>query len=262
MKPLTTYPYSPELLTSKDFFWNCKKSDEIAAYYEKLKQRQLVNPTDGDEKPLLAICQNEKKLCSFILSTVPTMHGWSKETKCCAMAALIVAMKPRLIVEIGVFAGRSLLPMAMAMKHTNNPGKVIGIDPYSREESVKGEYGLNSEWWGNLDHNPMHDLFLEFVKRFGLEAQVQLVKKPSDAVQPMEYDMIHVDGNHSEQALRDAERFGPKCSLGGIAVLDDLMWIGGGPLRAIDALEDMGFVEAFRITGDGECWNVMQRVRV
>lgn len=261
MKPLTTHPYKPELLTSEDYFWNCRTSEALEDYYDRLDSRKVINPTDGDDKALLAIVQNEKKLFSLIVSTVQTMDGWSSPEKCCAMASLVLAIRPKVCVEIGVFAGRSLIPMAMALKHASIPGKVIGIDPYSAQESVKGEQGENEKWWGQLDHNSIHDKFQGFVKRFDLSQQVQLIKKSSNDVEPMECDLIHIDGNHSDQALKDAERFGPKVRLGGIAIMDDLMWVGGGVLRAIDVLEELGFCEAFRVQADGECWNVMQRVK-
>jgi predicted O-methyltransferase YrrM len=262
MKPLTTHPFTTDLLTSKDFFWNCRTADDLADYHHNIKARQLFNPTDSDIKALLAIIQNEKKLASLIVSTVTTMDGWSSPEKGCVLAALILAMRPKVCVEIGVFAGRSLIPMAMAIKHGEIPGKVIGIDPYSAEASAKGEQGENEKWWGQLDHKAIHDKFQNFVQRFDLAQQVQLLRQTSDAVTPMPCDLIHIDGNHSDQAVRDAERFGPTVRLGGIVVCDDLMWVGGGVLRAVDVLEDLGFAEMIRVTDNGECWNVMQRIKV
>ncbi len=44
-------------------------------------------------------------------------------------------------------------------------------------------------------------------------------------------------------------------------VCDDLMWGAGYVLRSIDALEDMGFSEVARIQTEGDCWNIMQRVK-
>lgn len=251
MKPITEHPYSPDLLTSDRYFWNCKTPEQLDTYYKKLAKR-----TDNDLPALLAIVQNEQKLCTMIRTTVVTMDGWCGEDKSCALASLVLAMKQKTICEIGVYAGRSFLPMAMAVQFLNH-GKVIGIDPYSRDASAKDETTDNAKWWGELDHELIYQKFKDAVKRFRLEPQTEIIRKTSDNTEPFQCDMLHIDGNHSDQAMRDAERFGPKVGIGGIIVCDDIMWHGGGVLRAIDFLESIGFVEAFRQDG----WNVLQRVK-
>lgn len=252
MKPITTQPFTPDLLTDKRYWWNAKTPNEIAKAHEYL--RDLEVPTF---EKLLAICQNDRKLFTLISTTIPTMDGWCSVPKACALAALVLARKPDTVVEIGVWAGRSLLPMAMAAKHINH-GTVIGIDPYSSQESAKFEIGENADWWGKQDHKAIKARFEAFCKNFGVQDCVKLIEKPSDDVdlKGTNIQLLHVDGSHTEQAVRDAERFGPLIERGGIAVLDDIMWVGGGVLRAIDALEEMGFHEVYR--DSAENWNIMQ----
>lgn len=252
MKPITEFPYSTDLVKDPKYFWNCYNTDQLKLYYTKLRKR-----TDTDLDPLLAIIQEDKKLMSLIRSFVLTADGWCTEIKACVLASIVIARRPKDITEIGVFGGRSLIPMAMTLKQRAIPGKITGIDPYSAEESAKDQIGENAHWWGTLNHAAIKERFLGNVKRFALEPYVTFIEKPSDDVQPMPCDLLHLDGNHSDQALRDAERFGPMVRSGGIAVLDDIRWEGGAVLRAIDSLEDMGFVEAFRV----EDWNVMQNTR-
>ncbi len=257
MKQITDYKFTDDLLTSKAFFWNCRTKEELAAYHKKLARR-----SDNDYQALLSITQNNRKLFSLINST-QTFPGWCSLQKGAALAALITTMKPATVTEVGVFGGRSLLPMAMAVQDAGLPTKIIGIDPFLASESIKNEQGANLTWWNDQSkHDEVLEKLLFYLKKFQMESFVELVKKPSNDFTPVECDVLHLDGNHCDQALTDAERFGQKVRLGGIVVNDDLMWGAGFVLRSIDALEDLGFVEAARVTTDGDCWNIMQRVRI
>lgn len=259
MKPITEFTYGPLLLTSKDYFWNCRTKEELTAYHKKLARR-----SDNDYLALLSITQNNRKLFSLISSVTQTLDGWCSVPKAAALAALTTAMDVQTAIEIGVWAGRSLLPVAFAMQ-AKGTGVIKGIDPYTAAASAKDEFGENLEWWNNQKmHDDIKAKFWNHVKKFDVQARVILEEKKSDEVDPKgsaPYDLLHIDGNHTDQAIRDAERFGPMVRLGGIIICDDLKWQGGGPLRAIDTLEDMGFVEVFRVEGDGDCWNAMQRVK-
>lgn len=258
MKPITDFEFGPALLESKAYFWNCRTPEELKAYHQKLKRR-----TENDYQQLLSITQANRKLFSLISSVTQTLDGWCSVPKACALAALTTAMDVQLAIEIGVWAGRSLLPVAFAMK-AKGSGVIKGIDPYSAKASVDGEFGDNEKWWSDQKmHDDIKAKFWNHVKKFEIIGHVDLIEKPSDEVSLAgggDFDLLHIDGNHQEQAIRDAERFGNRVRLGGVVVCDDLKWQGGAPLRAIDTLEDMGFVELFRIEGDGDCWNAMQRV--
>lgn len=264
MKPITDFQFGPALLTSENYFWNCKTLESVAAYHKKLKRR-----SDNDYQALLSITQNNRKLFSLISSVTQTLDGWCSVPKAAALAALTTAMNVQLAIEIGVWAGRSLLPVAFAMK-AKGSGQIKGIDPYTAKASAADEFGENLKWWDNQKmHDDIKAKFWDHVKKFDVIQHVDLIEKKSDDVDitppdpkwKLEADLLHIDGNHQDQAIRDAERFGPLVRLGGIVVCDDLKWQGGGPLRAIDALEDMGFIELFRVEGDGDCWNAMQKVK-
>jgi len=255
MKPITEFPYSPELLTDKRYFWNRKTLEELA------------QPTNGedDHQALLAITQENRKLFRLIGSFVPTVHGWCSIEKACALAGLVLAMKPQIVVEIGTFGGKSFLPMVMALQHLGS-GRAVGIDPYSKEASAAEEIGENATWWGNLDHESVMNQFLAFVKSFGLDSYVHLIRQKSDDVEPpTNMDILHIDGSHTGQAVRDAERYGPRVRLGGIAVADDTRWVGGGVLRAMDTLEDLGFTQLYIIrkssAESSDDWAMFQRVK-
>lgn len=252
MKPITAHPFTQDLLTSTEYFWNCKTPDELSKWH--------ASPVD-QLQPLLSIVQANRKLFSLIATTIPTMDGWCSLEKACVLASLTLAMKPVSAVEIGIWAGRSLLPVAMAMK-TIGSGIITGIDPYSPQESAKSEVGESEKWWAAQDHKAIKDKFNAFVRYFQVEQFVRHIEKPSDQVElKTSPTLLHVDGSHTDQAVRDAERFGKLVPLGGIVIMDDINWQMGGVLRALDALEEMGFTEVHRQTGNGEDWNIMQRIK-
>lgn len=257
MKNITEYPYDPSLLTDRKYFWNCRTKEDLAAYHKKLARR-----SDNDYQALLSITQNNRKLFSLINST-QTFPGWCSLQKGAALAALVTTLKPATVIEVGVFGGRSLLPMAMAVQDAGLPTKIIGIDPFLATESIKNEQGANLTWWNDQSkHDEVLEKLLFYLKKFQMEGIVELVKKPSNDFTPVECDLLHLDGNHCDQALVDAQRFGLMVRLGGVVVNDDLMWGAGYVLRSLDALEDIGFVEVARTTTGGDCWNIMQRIKI
>ncbi len=261
MKPITTHPYDSDLLVCPYYFWNCKTPDLLQKFHSG---DPVYCPYDAEKQfqALLSIVQANKKLFSLICTTIPTLQGWCGLEKACALASLTLAMKPIHACELGVYAGRSLLGIAFAMKEIGS-GLITGIDPYSPQESASGQIGANEKWWGELDHQSIKKKFLDVVKLFKLENHVRLIEKASSKVDTsnMQLQILHVDANHGENAFHDAEKYGPLVQLGGLVICDDLGWELGGVLRAVDALEEMGFVEVLRRTEGGENWNLMQRIK-
>jgi hypothetical protein len=183
-------------------------------------------------------------------------HGWCSPEKAHALASIIVAMRPKVTVEIGVYAGRSGISMAMAHKFINY-GQVIGIDPFTNQAAAEGYEGENAKWWGELDIEDILRQFNERIGRYHLEPYFQLQRvKSDDAPVPDVICCLHVDGQHTEQAVRDVERFASHVRIGGIVIMDDIQWDGGGVTRAVSRLMDLGFVEMYRIAD----WGVFQRI--
>ena len=211
-----------------------------------------------DHEALMKLAKDYPHVESMIRTTIPSMDGWATLEKAFTMAGLVLEMKPKVVVEIGTYAGRSLLPMLWALRETKS-GKAIGIDPYDAKISSEQEFPGNSEWWAGLDHALIEKKFHAFLKAFGVSHLCEVVKKKSDDVTPPDViDILHIDGGHTDVAIRDATRFGSKVRSGGVVVLDDIQWVGGSVLRAIDELEAMGFKEGYRNVEQN--WNVMQRI--
>lgn len=191
-------------------------------------------------------------------------HGWTSFEKAKALTGIVFATRPHTVVEIGVWSGKSLISMALACKDVG-AGKCYGIDPFEASASVIGQTGANAEWWSKQEaHEHMLGYFQRQVIAFGVSDVVEHVRDLSDNVNVNQWDainLLHIDGNHGPQALKDAQRFAPKIPVGGFAVLDDLNWQDGGVSQAVDYLLSAGFIEHFRLKKEGNDWGVFQRVK-
>ncbi len=181
------------------------------------------------------------KLLQLISTNIPQLDGWCSVEKACDLADVILKLKAEVTVEIGVFGARSLIPMAMAHAEQDR-GIIIGIDAWDASTSADGETKENAEWWAKVDHEEIYQKALAHIKRLDLEKYVKLIRAKSDDVEPPAIiDLLHVDGSHTIQAMKDVERFGPHVREGGIVFLDDIHWAGGGVEKAMEKLLSMGF---------------------
>ena len=181
-------------------------------------------------------------LFSAIQDLVPRCHGWCSVVKAQALAAAVLTLRPKVSVEIGVFGGRSLLPMALAHKETGI-GTIIGIDPWSNSASAQGQLNPDDlSFWSTCDHEAIYRDFTERVQLTGTGDVINIIRSRSDDVRPPKViDLAHLDGNHGEQALRDAKRFTPNIRVGGLCFLDDLDWSGGAVRKAEQFIQSIGF---------------------
>lgn len=157
-----------------------------------------------------------------------TLEGWCPLEKAEALARLVLDAKPACIAEIGVYGGRSLIPMALAAQTYG--GEVHGIDPWSNAAAIEGDVGTeNSEWWGRLDIEKIYEGFLAGIRRFGVEDTLRVHRTTDTAALGAFEDghvgILHVDGNHSaEVSRRYVDQWGPKIAAGGYLVMDDIDW--------------------------------------
>jgi predicted O-methyltransferase YrrM len=215
--------------------------------------------TKNDIEPIMQLARDCVPVNRMITTAIPTMDGWCTVEKAFTLAGLVLKIQPKICVEIGTYAGRSFLPMLWALMQTKS-GKAIGIDPYDAKISSEQEFPGNSEWWATLDHAMIEKKFHAFLKAYASPEVFEVVKKTSDAYQPpTEIDLLHIDGGHTDVAIHDAKRYGANVRPGGFIVLDDIQWVGGSVLRAIDELETMGFTEVYRNVEQN--WNIMQRAK-
>lgn len=191
-----------------------------------------------------------KDLFTTIETLVPTMGGWCTTLKAQKMAAIIIATEPEIVCEIGVFFGRSAIPLAMALKEVGK-GRLIAIDPYDPIESGKNENETNRHWWENVNHETVLGGFRDYMRIHGVEKFVQLERKKSDDyAPPLGIGLLHVDGSHGEQAIRDMKRYCPCVKLGGYVVADDIHWVSQNRMAVSEAVqwaEENGFVKIYEV---------------
>ena len=192
-----------------------------------------------------------------------TIPGWCPLSKAMELASTVIALRPRVSLEIGVFGGKSLLPIAMACEAVDC-GVVIGVDPWQAAASVAGYTGDNATWWSRLDHEAILSGFVANVARLGLQNRVIIQRATSDdAPRPAVIDLLHIDGQHTAQATKDVLKFASAVRVGGVVCLDDLQWRNDDVAhvaQAADELQRLGFVELYRRSGPEGTWGFFQRV--
>jgi predicted O-methyltransferase YrrM len=166
---------------------------------------------------------------------VESLPGWCSPAKARWITDWIAQNHPTRIVEIGVFGGRSLIPMGMAMKVQNELGQfskgfVLGVDPYdpthALEEVMEPEH---KAWWNRLNYEEVYQNALRELTRRNLGDCCGILRTCSHEVLPLfcerTLDLVHIDGCHSRAAsMRDVTTWLPLVRPGGLIVLDDVDW--------------------------------------
>lgn len=173
-----------------------------------------------------------------ITRVVPQMQGWCTVEKALAMAQLIEDTKPNVIVELGVFGGRSLIPQALALQAQQSspvsPARIYGIDPWKKDACLEGTNDkANDEWWAKLDLEAIHRGCMEVIWHYNLDRHCTVIRAAGEHVAELfpdfdgaeSIDILHIDGNHSELAsTRDVGLWLPRVASGGYIWLDDTDW--------------------------------------
>lgn len=188
------------------------------------------------------------------LSPIESLKGWCPPEKAAAMAALVVAERPRVCVEIGVFGGRSLAATAIALREAGG-GVVYGIDPWDTAAAVEGLTDpTDRDWWGREDLADAYRSCCEGITRLGLWPWVRLLCGRSltmaGAFAPGSIDVLHIDGNHSVRAaVSDVLAYADLLRPGGWVWVDDSDWSSVRPALAL--LE-----ETCRLVTDAGRWRL------
>ncbi|MDD2796080.1 class I SAM-dependent methyltransferase [Acidocella sp.] len=171
-------------------------------------------------------------LADCIRAVLPQLDGWCSLQKALWLTELVTKMGGARIGEIGVYGGRSLIPLALAAR--DRPGATVyAIEPWSNSVAVEEATSEdNDQWWREVDLNKIKLGFISAVMDCGLAGVVKLIELPSDearcafqAMRGHKFDLLHIDGSHAEaQALADVQNWLPLMAPGGILVLDDISW--------------------------------------
>jgi hypothetical protein len=188
--------------------------------------------------------QNLSDLFLELERFIPSLDGWCTTQRACELAALVVGMRPRQTVCIGVWGGRDTMALALAHKYIEY-GKVMAIDPWEAAASKESQEGVNAEWWGQQHiHDMVYEKFMAMKSSMGIDPYIEVVRARARTVTPpADIGVLVVDGNHGPEAIVDVDRFGPMVCRGGIAYCDDIQWTGGSVIEAVRRLQGFGFTK-------------------
>jgi hypothetical protein len=150
--------------------------------------------------------------------------------------------RPITCVEIGVYAGKSLFPVAIHLFNENS-GKIIGIEPWSNEEATKDYSDQNFEFWNNVDMEEIQTIFYSILNDFfHLEDHIEIRKESSDETRPIQdIDFLYIDGQHTKQVLKDIDKFATEVTKNGYCVVDDVNWDTEAMEQVPNKMEQIGF---------------------
>jgi hypothetical protein len=170
--------------------------------------------------------------------------GFCSEEKAIKLAEVVWTLKPKWSVEIGVFGGKSFIPISTAVlyiDHNRGNHRAFGVDIW--EANVAADQYQNTpheNYWGNQSvHNFVRDQAFQAVKKLrthSVQLYVSTSEEASLCFNDEEVGLCHIDGNHSELHVhRDLNSWWPKIQTGGVIVLDDLGWI---PEKAVNWVKE------------------------
>src|SRR5690606_32462901 len=138
-----------------------------------------------------------------VTEALPNLYGWGSQEKALHFIDLVLEVKPDVCVDIGVFGGRSLLPVAAALKFLDH-GIVIGIDPWNKEEAIRyfdpAKDQTHINWWSKVSYEQIYYSYLTMLAQHQLEDYVITLRSTSELASYAigAIDILHIDGNHSE----------------------------------------------------------------
>lgn len=182
---------------------------------------------------------NTTQIKAEAIGMMSNCDGWCSAQKGVYLVDLVLKSKPECIVEIGVYGGKSLIPMARALK-ANKIGVAYGIDPWDPIESVKETMEeANRNFWQSVDHQLIKQRLIENICKFGLQEQIVLLQTTSEEANPIpEIGLLHIDGNHSEKtSYHDVTKWVPFVKKGGYIILDDMTWYEKGNFTTAKAAQ-------------------------
>lgn len=164
------------------------------------------------------------------------VEGWCTIRKAYWLANLAQVHDVQQAVEVGIFGGKSFLPLAVAIQAKG--GIVYGVEAWSNDAAVlEPTDQMNDNWWANVDFHAVKSRLHSDIVRFGLSTTIRLLDIPSSqacvALSAERFDLIHIDGCHaSAAALHDVKEWSKLLSPKGVLVVDDIDWDSLSAARA------------------------------
>lgn len=160
-----------------------------------------------------------------MLEKAMALSGWCPHTKAIRLYDLVLEHKPKIIVEIGVYGGRSLVALAEAAQVTNST--VIGVDPYSVVEMQQHHLDGSEIEFTPPDLKAIMKEATDAILHYKDVALLEMTSAQAFESFPYrEVDFLHLDGNHSSYAvLNDLNMWSRKLAPNAIVIMDDINWV-------------------------------------
>lgn len=179
------------------------------------------------------------ELKNEIIEAMPDIWGWCSTEKINNFFDLVIEAKPKVCVEIGVYAGASFLPVAVALNYLND-GVLVGIDPWDTIESIRyydlDKHKAHIKFWTTINPDQIYFMCQQLIKRFELEKNCVIIRATSKKAALMigDIDILHIDGNHHEIPFsEDILTYLPKVRAGGY------VWINSASWKSIQPINDL-----------------------
>lgn len=151
-------------------------------------------------------------------------------------------------VEIGVYGGKSLISFALALKKLNK-GIVYGIDPWTNSDAIVGYDGPHKEFWGNVDLERIYNICISAIQELDINGFVNLIRDTSDNTKEIKnINVLHIDGQHTDQLIKDINKYAKNVILNGYCFIDDVEW-SDQTLKSVSLMERLGFEKVCDIFG-------------
>lgn len=163
-----------------------------------------------------------------------------------------------LSVQLGVFAGATLFPLAHAHKDIKN-GKAIGIDAWHTAPCLEGRnHDDVNKFWRNMDFNRVFNSFTDIMEMDEWSYYVEYKRGRFDEVVNEFADdsitLLHQDGAHNkEQIIKELELWSPKLKVGGYWIISAANW--GEAVDGYLQLPKFGF----ELVKDYEGWEIWRK---
>lgn len=182
----------------------------------------------------------QKTMGRLPMSSIVKLPGWCSNDKALLLYDWVVTHKPQRCVEIGVYGGRSLVPVALGLAF-NEKGTVWGIDPWKAEVvSEDPDHVPGSPGWCQGDLDAAFNATLQAIVELKLARWIRLLCGHSSEVSRCflgtKINLLHIDGTHSvHQTMNDIANYVPRVDRGGTVWLDDVKL--PGPSEAARTLD-------------------------
>jgi predicted O-methyltransferase YrrM len=210
---------------------------EIARREDTIREREArIAWLEGQirrlETPRLPPCTDDLRIRLKDVAT--RLPGWCPEEKALWMADHIVQEGYKTATELGVYAGRSVFAIALAIA-ANQGHAVYAVDAWDNAVATSAPTSARDDiWWDAVDLVAIKSLFLRETVSQNLVSLIKIIELPSaEACRTVSrligrsIDFLHIDGAHSEaQALADVTNWSKLVASGGMIVLDDIDWSG------------------------------------